>query len=98
MAKKTWKDRLVKEEKKLDKKVDTLSAFIEGEYGNFDELSEIDQDLLMVQHAAMTTYLNILTIKMKKHGLKECHKCKKAKDDLSELLNEMLGEDDGRNS
>ncbi len=65
---KTWKDRLAKEEKKLNKKVDKLAAFIEDD-GVFDALKESDRDLLMAQHATMVAYLNILTIRMKKHKL-----------------------------
>ena len=68
---KTWKERLIKEERKLDKKLNALTSFIEeDEY--FETLHESDRDLLMAQHAAMMAYFNILTVRMKKLGLKEC--------------------------
>ena len=109
---KTWKERLIKEERKLDKKVDALRAFIEeDEY--FDTLPESDRDLLMAQHAAMTAYFNILTMRMKKLGLKECE-CEEVQlpgDKLENLLaivdkiieagkskRQKEDEEDGRNS
>lgn len=95
---KNFKDRLVKEYKKLNIKETELTSFIEGSHGNFINLPEPDRDLLMTQHALMVAYINILDMRMKRLGLKECDECKKAKDDLSGLLSKMLGEDDGRNS
>ena len=98
---KTWKDRLVKEEKKLNKKVNALAAFIEGEYGNYAELPEEDRNLLMTQHAAMTTYLNILAMRMKQHGLMDCEECPEKKetktpitkiDSLEDFLNHIAKE------
>ena len=94
---KNFKDRLVKEYAKLNKKTDELESFIEGNHGEFNKLPEPDRDLLMTQHALMVAYINVLEMRMKRLGLKECDECKKAKDDLSELLSKMLGEDDGRN-
>ena len=92
MAKKTWQDRLVKEEKKLDLKVEALASFIEGEYGKFDELPESDRDLLMAQHAAMTTYLNILAVRMKKHNLMECETCLKKKEAFAKFIEAMISQ------
>ncbi len=104
MAKKTWKDRLVKEEKKLNLKVDELASFIEGEHGDFNELPEPDRDLLMTQHAAMTAYLNILAMRMKRLGLLECEDCGKKKDAFAKFIESMISqaepidekEEDGR--
>ncbi len=105
MAKKTWEDRLVKEEKKLDLKVEALASFIEGEYGKFEELKESDRDLLMAQHASMTTYANILVMRMKKHNLMECESCLKKRDAFGEFIEAMISQsepikddEDGRNS
>ena len=110
---KTWKERLIKEERKLDKKVDALTAFIEGDYGIFDKLPESDKDLLMAQHAAMMAYFNILTVRMKKLGLKECE-CEEVQlpgdklENLLALVDKIIAagkskkqkedEEDGRNS
>ncbi len=76
---KTWKDRLVKEERKLNDKIDELASFIEGRHGEFRALKEVDRDLLMTQHAAMMTYLNVLAMRMKRLGLLETEKCTKIK-------------------
>ena len=101
---KTWKDRLAKEEKKLNKKVDKLAAFIEDD-GVFDALKESDRDLLMAQHATMVAYLNILTIRMKKHKLMPTEKSMKSIeeavnifDEISLEIDEIKEEEDGRNS
>ncbi len=86
---KTWKDRLIKEEAKLDRKVDELTSFIEeDEY--FDTLKESDRDLLMAQHAAMTAYLNILAIRMKRHGLLACEDREKQKTVLDDFMESFL--------
>jgi len=100
---KTWKDRLVKEEKKLDKKVDELESFISGTHGNFKDLPEPDRDLLMTQHAIMVSYLNILAMRMKRLGLLECEDCKEKMKGLNEFIESMINqteekEEDGRNS
>jgi len=68
--KKTWQERLLKEENKLNKKVNKLAAYIEEPSSKFDELDEWDRDLLMTQHAAMTAYLNVLTMRVKSHNLR----------------------------
>ncbi len=71
--KKTWQDRLVKESDKLGKKLDKLTEFIGGDKDSpFCKLNEAKRDLLVAQHSAMHTYHNILDIRMKREGLKEC--------------------------
>ncbi len=108
---KTWKDRLVKEERKLSDKTDELASFIEGEHGEFDKLLEPDRDLLMTQHAAMTAYLNVLAMRMKRLGLLDCEDCEeieassKTADAIIGMMkiiakNRKFNEDsdDGRNS
>ncbi len=66
MTKKTWKDRLVKEQSKLNKKIDKLYRFLEEEGEDYKKLLVLDQDLLMTQHAAMVAYLNVLDIRLKR--------------------------------
>ncbi len=108
---KTWKDKLVKEERKLNDRIDKLASFIEGEHGEFDKLLEPDRDLLMTQHAAMTAYLNVLAMRMKRLGLLDCEECKEVKvsneiaDTIVDMMrimakNRKLNEDNdnGRNS
>ena len=109
---KTWKERLIKEERKLDKKLNALTSFIEeDEY--FETIPESDRDLLMAQHAAMMAYFNILTVRMKKLGLKECE-CEEVQlpgdkiENLLALIDKIIAagkskkqkedEEDGRNS
>ncbi len=66
MTKKTWQSRLEKEHDKLEKKADKLAIFLEEQGEDFQRLSDLDQDLLMTQHATMIAYLNILDIRIKR--------------------------------
>ncbi len=109
---KTWKQRLVKEAAKLNAKLEELSSYLEGNHGEFDKLDEPDRDLLITQHAAMTTYSNVMEMRMKRYGLidaEECDECQKAKKKINEMiqgifqnmrveLDEIDKDDDGRNS
>ncbi len=108
---KTWKQRLVKESKKLDKKLCELTSFIEGEHGEFDKLREVKRDLLITQHSAMTTYSNILEMRMRVEGLtdvEECDECDEARDELKKAFKNLfenmhvemdkVKDEDGRNS
>ena len=71
---KTWQDRLEKEYKKLDKKMDKLDHFIGSGDDGFNKLDEFDQDLLLSQYAAMASYISVLEMRMKRAGLLELNK------------------------
>jgi crAss001_48 related protein len=53
-----YQERVIKEKSELDKKRETLDAFIESDA--FDLLDHIDQTLLVIQADAMTTYSGVL--------------------------------------
>ncbi len=71
--KKTWQERLIKESDKLEKKLDKLTIFIGGKKDSpFYKLNEAERDILVAQHSAMHVYRNILDIRLKREGLKDC--------------------------
>lgn len=90
---KTWYQRLRKEEAKLEERVDALSLFIENNDSKFEDLEDMDQDLLITQHAAMTAYLNVLSIRVKRE------KCRREKgwitveEDVVEVPDHITTED-----
>lgn len=86
---KTWKDRLVKESDKLDKRLNELTSFVAGTHGEFEKLPEPDRDLLMTQQAIMTAYFNVLILRMKRLGLMECEDCGKKKEKMVNIF-EMI--------
>ncbi len=103
---KTWKDRLEKEYKKLNNKIDKLDDYVNDELSDFDELPEPDKDLLVTQLTAMITYYNILKMRMKRAGLIDCE-CEEVKvpfdafnDFIDGLAKSLIDEkeEDGRNS
>ncbi len=108
---KTWKQKMVKEAAKLNAKLEELNNFINGEHGDFENLLEPDRDLLITQHSAMTSYSNVLEMRMKLHGLidtEECDECTEAKKKINEMIQSIfqnmkveldeIKEEDDRNS
>ncbi len=110
---KTWKQRLVKESAKLNTKIVELDSYISGNHGEFSELKEPDRDLLMVQHATMAAYSNVLEMRMKRYKLSpledECDECEEKREEINDMfkeifenisikLDEIEKEEDGRNS
>jgi hypothetical protein len=55
---KPYQERVKQEKKELDEKREKLDAFIDGDV--FETLDCIDQQLLVVQADAMTTYSSVL--------------------------------------
>ncbi len=60
---KDFRDRLKKEFKELNKKLEKLSDFIETQ--DFEKLSDEMKNLLMIQVTAMATYSNVLSARIK---------------------------------
>ncbi len=60
---KDFRDRLKKEFKELNKKLEKLNDFIETQ--DFEKLSDEMRNLLMIQVTAMATYSNILSARIK---------------------------------
>ena len=59
---KTPKQRAQKELAKLDAKIVKLNEYIENDV--FNEIDDLQKDLLMAQIAAMATYSNILNARL----------------------------------
>ena len=57
--------RMVRELHDLRDKANKLEAFLDGEA--IKALSDTDQALLAAQHAAMSTYEHILSLRLSKH-------------------------------
>ena len=55
---KLYQERVIEEKAELDVKREALDAFIDSD--TFDTLPHIDQQLLVVQADAMTTYSGVL--------------------------------------
>lgn len=62
-----WKLRLKHEAEELQDRIERLGEFQES--GDWDKLDEGERGLLVIQQAAMTTYLSVLAVRMLKHGL-----------------------------
>lgn len=62
-----WKLRLKHEGEELQERVYKLEQFQESD--EWDKLDEGERGLLVIQFAAMTTYLSVLAVRMLKHGL-----------------------------
>jgi len=60
---KDFRDRLKKEFKELNKKLEKLNDFIETQ--DFEKLSDEMRNLLMIQITAMATYSNVLSARIK---------------------------------
>jgi len=67
---KAYINRMKKEQKKLHKKINKLIDFIENN-PRHKELAGFDQDLLSAQLSAMTTYGNILNIRIERANEQE---------------------------
>ena len=59
---KDFRDRLKKEFKELNKKLEKLNDFIETQ--DFEKLSDEMRNLLMIQITAMATYSNVLSARI----------------------------------
>jgi hypothetical protein len=57
-------DRMNLERNELSERMSKLHAFING--SDFDQISAIDQDLLLAQRDAMKTYSTILTVRVRR--------------------------------
>ena len=62
-----WKLRLKHEGEELQERVYKLEEFQESD--EWLTLDESERGLLVIQLAAMTTYLSVLAVRMLKHGL-----------------------------
>ena len=62
-----WKLRLKHEGEELQDRIERLEEFQESDEWN--KLDESERGLLVIQLAAMTTYLSVLAVRMLKHGL-----------------------------
>lgn len=58
MAKKDYIDRMISESSKLHERFEKLLVFMEGP--SFNELSEVDRDLISAQLGAMRAYETLL--------------------------------------